>query len=959
MEYTQHSFDQFGLHSAATAGNDDGVARALEHGADINSLDTAGRTALMCAVAGEHWQNIDASDASFMTPKRLNTIRILLNQPGISLFTLNAPQSSMNGVIPLGMAAWLNMEEAVRLLLQDSSDAVSVDGMDAHGATALMYAARDGGLRVAKLLLSHGARPDFRDCNHRTSIQFALDHPQILWLCETILRRHRWRESQSADRNKLFPGSEDLLNLAYSAMPSDSLEPPPLSIFTSQATSRLTDTLISSIESSDLSFLRSLLFSPALPSSSPSSLYPMSTPVLVNRPDADGWSPIHHCVAASQPCIDTLDALYCAGAEVALFTTHEHFTPLHILAQSARISQHDREDAHALYHFTVHLIRDLRAPLSARDKNDETCIHLAAERGQSINLLMILLEFDTTGTVRELRNSRGLTALEVCRPEFRAAFGENAEKLRSVSSLSMRTVRPSGSFASLVSFSESQPSAYDDTLSLCSPLEIDIEDSTHQLLVNLRTTSPTLNHASDPVTLSRLTNLLTEATHLNQRILRHFRARVAEATKELQELRAHSEKTHLLLDHVTCAAIAKLGDKGLDNFRQRRVTRDSEDSQLTLFTRSHTMSSTSIAKTNRDDENHVSVATQTLLLDLRPSRSPSPAQAIPAKVSWSEWLDGLISSSHDTSSSQDLVAELTKVERTLAQHRYRMETSGAEWNEFASPGMDVKLKQLEKKHRKLEDKIRELELAERKAEARAGSPTKPSSAKKLKKWIKRIITTHEKAPVAKLQIVLDIDERGCAVGREAKSVEDLLEEKAQAAGAKEDVAFDVRIEAALRTSKIVLNASKRDLYTIDQCLASAEQFIQAANHSISRTERVVKRAVKKRENMVADLRATAAAAKTHSPQRHLGTPGALGYSLLSLRPSVASLSSINSTHSDCPSVAPTLMENDDEDTRAIRRLFLRKIEASVVGSWDEMDKVLSWQRIVKEAVRGVKRRAYL
>ena len=44
----------------------------------------------------------------------------------------------MNGVIPLGMAAWLNQPEVVRLLLEESADSVSVDGMDSHGATALM-----------------------------------------------------------------------------------------------------------------------------------------------------------------------------------------------------------------------------------------------------------------------------------------------------------------------------------------------------------------------------------------------------------------------------------------------------------------------------------------------------------------------------------------------------------------------------------------------------------------------------------------------------------------------------------------------------------------------------------------------------------------------------------------------------------------------------------------------------
>jgi len=153
MDYVPHSFDRFNLHLAAMAGDDEGVRRAFDMGADVNSLDGAGRTAVMCAVAGnqlvsllgfvgtgnlhfhDSWQNIDAS---FLTPKRLNTIRLLLRHPDISLFTLNAPQSSMNGVIPLGMAAWLNLPDAVRILLEDSARAVAVDGMDAHGATALM-----------------------------------------------------------------------------------------------------------------------------------------------------------------------------------------------------------------------------------------------------------------------------------------------------------------------------------------------------------------------------------------------------------------------------------------------------------------------------------------------------------------------------------------------------------------------------------------------------------------------------------------------------------------------------------------------------------------------------------------------------------------------------------------------------------------------------------------------------
>jgi hypothetical protein len=78
---------------------------------------------------------------------------------------------------------------------------------------------------------------------------------------------------------------------------------------------------------------------------------------------------------------------------------------------------------------------------------------------------------------------------------------------------------------------------------------------------------------------------------------------------------------------------------------------------------------------------------------------------------------------------------------------------------------------------------------------------------------------------------------------------------------------------------------------------------------------------------------------------------------------MTSSSSACSARSSRYSIASTITEggsgDDDDDTRVLRRLLLRKIEASVCGALDEIDKVTSWLRIVKETVRGVKRRAYL
>lgn len=84
------------------------------------------------------WRDVDSYDALFMTQSRLHALKILLSQVDISLLTLNAPHASMNGVTPLGMAAWLNQPQAVHALLQISAESVSVDGMDSCGATALM-----------------------------------------------------------------------------------------------------------------------------------------------------------------------------------------------------------------------------------------------------------------------------------------------------------------------------------------------------------------------------------------------------------------------------------------------------------------------------------------------------------------------------------------------------------------------------------------------------------------------------------------------------------------------------------------------------------------------------------------------------------------------------------------------------------------------------------------------------
>jgi len=133
----------------------------------------------------------------------------------------------------------------------------------------------------------------------------------------------------------------------------------------------------------------------------------MSVPPLVNAPDVNGWSLIHYCASVENLSIDILDALYCAGAEISLFTIKEEYTILHVLARSVKADSFVSDSSRSLQDFAFHLIEHLRAPLAAQDKTDETCIHQAAEHGESLELLKLFLAFDSNGTIREMKNSRG------------------------------------------------------------------------------------------------------------------------------------------------------------------------------------------------------------------------------------------------------------------------------------------------------------------------------------------------------------------------------------------------------------------------------------------------------------------------------------------------------------------------------------------------------------------------
>ncbi|KAG2107132.1 ankyrin repeat-containing domain protein, partial [Suillus cothurnatus] len=781
MSRVQRSFENFALLQAASEGSATAVRDALQSGADINASDNSGRTILTCALTADRWETIDASDASFLSDDRLEVLRIAVSHPEISLFTLNAPQDSINDVTPLGMAAWLDMPQAVQVLLDCSSGAVSVDAEDTDGATPLMSRAD---LRYLIAL---------RDRNHRSSLQFALPHPRVLWTCEQALRNYRLREYQNGNKrglckpslviNHLSPQTSTQLNFAPSI--------PPATTFSSDSIYLVTDSVVQAVLAADLSVLYPLLLSQSF---EPSPLDP--GPILVN----------------------ILDALYRAGADVSLFTTGEHYTPLHCFARLARVCDDIPESPQLLYQFAIHLIRDLRAPLAAPDKHDETCIHVAAEHGECLDVLLALLDCDTTGTIRNLRNSRGLTAFEVARPIFRSAFSPDGQFIRPESSLSDRTIRPgtSSSITSVTSFTDRTTPLSPPTIRISNgpashlPLDFDATASTERLLENFTLLSTEAQFVRDHEGLDRLASVVNETSQLG--------GQVDDAASDLRDMRAALNAIDHLWNttsHDVEEHLRALPDgRSLERFLERkRSPRDSEDSQTTAVE----VQPIYVKSILKETEPKV-YADASVLSD--PS-APVPLETTTASgartVPWPEWLDSFILSADSTTYKAHL-ANLIEIDAKCS------------------------LKSLLRSRKRYEKVEKKKIMAE-----------KP----------------------LKLQIVYDLDSE-CAVGREVKV---------------DFTQLSITISDSEKPSRAA-SLSPRDLSSIDECLHGVDHLISTACHSISRAERIIKRAIKTREAMVQNL-------------------------LLNI------------------SLAATIHDDEDEDSRALRRLLLRKISARIDGAFDD------------------------
>jgi ankyrin repeat protein len=137
------------LRDAAARGNIQGVLEVLGKGADVNTSDELGRTALMLAGFDGHTE----------------IVRLLLRKGA------QVDLRDSSGRTALMYSSSGPFPETIKLLLDWKADPNLIDNVEQW--TALMFAAGEGQLEVVKILLEHGADPSLKDVDGDTALNFA------------------------------------------------------------------------------------------------------------------------------------------------------------------------------------------------------------------------------------------------------------------------------------------------------------------------------------------------------------------------------------------------------------------------------------------------------------------------------------------------------------------------------------------------------------------------------------------------------------------------------------------------------------------------------------------------------------------------------------------------------------------------------------------------------------------
>ncbi|TDL25495.1 hypothetical protein BD410DRAFT_595050 [Rickenella mellea] len=651
-----------------------------------------------------------------------------------------------------------------------------------------------------------------------------------------------------------------------------------------------------------------------------------------------------------------LDTLFLAGADMGLYTSSDHSTPLHCLARTARESSESY--SFLLYSFITHLVRDLRAPLDARDSRGETCMHIAAEHGHHIIVLMAFLDCDVNESVAKTRNSRGLTPFEVAKPEFRVAFGDDDVDIRPASCASMRTIKPRISSTSVstsdsLSTTPKTQSSIRRTHGRRSP-SIDVlslpSDPSSSVQVILDTFHAIAEDLCEPISLdinlAVLDGMLQESSSLWSMVLTHYRDRLDDELDELRDAQRIYGKLDTLLGML----------EELVRKRIRHASRQSSSSSASLASKSSVSSFASMTLVNSSDG---SGRSRSSTLSSYASLSPTPSR---------------------TTADSPVVSGFTK--GSPASSKVNLNYSGRKkgmWPSWLKPftqkssldapstylggAVHVEHAEIDERPPPLPEKDRSLPVS---------SLKKPYKLKSFSKVLRK--EKLQSAPASQeifgSQLFLPNlgfhSEESCGSSVASSICDFYVDSPSSPPSAwgryNQRSAGD---SAALQASLDLLDAARRDASRLDGLMAAVEQAITSAYGTLSEAETLMRRVLASNQHALQGAKLSRALADLQD----LAESRDSLYSVRSITPDLFTFPSppqfehlpahtpITILTPSPPSFSP--IHSDEEQVETLSRLLVQKLPAQVDKVFEDVEKATVWLGIIRETTRTVQKQVKL
>lgn len=341
--------------------------------------------------------------------------------------------------------------------------------LDRYTYSSLQSTARDGNIPIVKMLLDYHASPDITDSHGWSAIQYAERNPEIVQLCEQVLRIKR---SESVMTPTKYQTNYTRLSHLLSTIPNYPSSLSHLQFETLKDIDHLDPTARSLVNIIQQAFLQAikihdhLSLQTLLLQSPPIHGKQCAGPLLINHHDPKtGLTAFHHAMRTKPlPSLDTITMLYQAGADMNAQTYYGR-TALHHLArfgldkdgqswgiQKSNTSQPNQNRIKGVQvpqHLAMcaSLLIRFGSLVNIADPTGNTPLHFAAEFGAVPEVLEVLIL--EGGADFGLKNKKGLTPLDVCKSdEIRKKMlhlesqRKKTSRSKSVISSSSGTIRP-------------------------------------------------------------------------------------------------------------------------------------------------------------------------------------------------------------------------------------------------------------------------------------------------------------------------------------------------------------------------------------------------------------------------------------------------------------------------------------------------------------------------------------